>query len=70
MSLLKTSDGRYSRKSITWAGSTIALFLIIGWGSYSGNWPPSYVVEALVALIVLVLTGTIIDKKLANKNEK
>lgn len=70
MNILKEPNtDRYSRKSITWAVSSLALFLIIGWGSYSGNWPPSYVVEALVALIVLVLTGTIVDKKLSNKNE-
>ena len=70
MKLLKNPDGsRYSRKNITWAISLIIMVLIVGWGSWSKNWPPDYVFTGLVSLIVLVLTGTIIDKKFKNPNQ-
>jgi hypothetical protein len=69
MKLLKTPDGkRWSRKNITWAACLCIMVLIIAWGSYSANWPPEYIFTGLVTLIILVLTGTIVDKKLSNKN--
>lgn len=68
MNILKAPCGkRYSRKSITWAVSLFVLVLIVAWGSWSANWPPNYVYDGLIALIVLVLTGTIIDKKITDK---
>ena len=69
MNLLKTPEQkRYSRKNITWALSLTLMVLIVGWGSYSKNWPPDYIFTGLISLITLVLAGTIVDKKLKNKN--
>lgn len=70
MKILKTPDGkRYSRKNITWAVSLAVIVVIVVWGSFSQNWPPEYVFSGLIALIILVLTGTIVDKKLLNPNQ-
>lgn len=67
MSILKTPDGkRYSRKNITWVVSLTGLFVLVVIGGITGNWPPSYIIADLVALITLVLAGTIIDKKIKN----
>jgi hypothetical protein len=70
MNLLKTPDGsRWSRKNITWAIAGVLLSLIVLRGIWAGEYPPAYIIEALVALIVLVLFGTIADKKLKNLND-